>query len=41
MQNGIINKKIRICIECGNTSIRIEDDLVNCTECGKKFLVVE
>ncbi len=41
LQKQMINKKIRICIECGSLAIRSENKMVRCTECGKKFFIGE
>jgi anaerobic ribonucleoside-triphosphate reductase len=32
-----INKRIRICVDCGSTWITIDGKYLSCNKCGKKF----
>lgn len=36
-----VNNAVRICIECGSTSILIDDDIVFCKNCNSKFKIKE
>ena len=36
-----VNNAVRICIECGSTSILIDDDIVLCKNCNSKFKIKE
>ncbi|MDH3678043.1 MAG: hypothetical protein OEQ12_07065 [Nitrosopumilus sp.] len=33
----IVNKAIRICVDCGNVSVNIENYGIFCKECGRFF----
>jgi hypothetical protein len=35
----IVNDSIRICIECGSVSVKIENFGIYCKECGKRFKI--
>ena len=37
----IVNKKIRICIECGSSSTQMKDKGIHCKECGNFFKIKE
>jgi DNA-directed RNA polymerase subunit RPC12/RpoP len=36
-----INNMVRICIECGNISVLIDDHTVFCKNCNSKFRIKE
>jgi len=35
----IVNDSIRICIECGNISVKIENFGIYCKQCGNRFKI--
>ena len=36
-----VNPAIRICVNCGNTSVNIQNHLILCKDCGSFFDVEE
>jgi ribosomal protein L37AE/L43A len=32
-----IDRRVRICVECGSISVSRDDSFLNCLQCGKKF----
>lgn len=40
-KKGLVDKKVRICIECGSSLTQKEDQGILCNDCGNFFKIKE